>query len=214
MPNPLPESVGTIARVESFRSPRQNSESVASAMTMSGPVNLPNLISGNANVVKTVIDSLTSGGLPLWLDAPVDTSSLGRIFYEGNIVVHRGKIWQCIADVDLVPDEQGEPEVGSDTATYWVQLDWGKPPGADKGKVASKVVIQNVGTSPIQVVEGGGYPIADAYHFCIPAATAADDGTGGFAQWDDYRNGCIRITSLSGSWKAAVKIVWRNIPIN
>jgi hypothetical protein len=187
---------------------------MASAMSMSGPVSVPALVSANQDVVKTIIDSQVDGGIPAWSDAPVDSSSLGRIFYERNIVHHRNKFWLCIADVDLTPDADGEPEVGAQTATYWSQLDWGKAPGADKGKVASKVVIQNVGTEPIHVVEGGGFPQSDYYHFVIPGGTDFDDGTGGFAQWDDVKNACIRITSISGSWKAAVKIVWRNTPIN
>jgi hypothetical protein len=187
---------------------------MASAMSMSGPVNLPALISGTSAQVKTIIDSQVDGGIPIWLDAPVDPSSLGRIFYQGNVVIHRNKFWLAVADVDLIEDGEAEPEVGASYASYWAALDWGKAPGDDKGKVASKVVIQNVGTTPIHVVEGGGFPQSDYYHFAIPGGTAADDGTGGFAQWDDVRNACIRITSNSGSWKAAVKIVWRNIPIN
>lgn len=183
-------------------------------MTMSGPVSPPQLISGNSAVVKTVIDSQTNGGIPAWSDAPVDSSSLGRAFFTDNIVTHRGKFWLCINDTDLSGDAEAEPEVGSNAASFWAELDWGKPPGADRGKVAAKVVIQNVGMEPIQVVEGGGFPQSDAYHFVIPGGTGFDDGTGGFAQWDDVRNGCIRITSLSGAWKAAVKIVWRNTPIN
>lgn len=85
----------------------------------------------------------------------------------------------------------------------------------DRGRAAAKVMIQNVGTNPIIISESGDYPQDGLYHPPVLAAGSAnDDGTGGFAQWDDFRNGIIKITSIAGAWRAAVKIIWRETPFN
>lgn len=209
---PLPDNQGPQAKIRSFRSPAQNWEAVASAATMTGSASIPRILSGNINVVKTVIDSVRNSGLPAWGDIPVNASG-GKDLFERSLVVHSNRFWLCIAATDVDPVADTEPGTASG-ATYWTEQVFDVAPGADVGKGAAKVLIQNVGTNPIVICEGGGIPVDGAYHPPVLAAGAAnDDGTGAFAQWDDFK-GTIRITSISGAWRAAVKILWRNNPIN
>jgi hypothetical protein len=157
-------------------------------MTMTGSPSLPRLLSGADGVPATIIDSLAPPDQ--WLETPA-------IYEEGAIVSHLGKFW--IADNGIIPG--AEPGTSD-----WTELDWKL--GNEYRKAAAKITIQNVGTTPIFISEGRSKPIITAYHFCLPAGTAANDGTGGFTQWDDFSRGCIRIAGIGGAWSAAVKIVW------
>lgn len=165
---------------------------MASALTMTGVPSVPQIITGSSGGVYTVIDSLPE---------PEDWKESPQNYFHGAIVKHNGKFW--VADDGIV--NGSEPGV-----TDWTELNWRL--AAHYGRVAAKITIQNAGTEPILISEGRSQPVADAYHFSLPAATAADDGTGGFTQWDDFRQGCIRISSVTGSWRAAIKIIWRNSP--
>lgn len=195
-----------------LRSKRQNLDRIARALTMTGTVSLPQILSGSAYACGTVIDSQRANqGIPEWLNIVFDDASQHKRVDEGAVVSHRGKFWRCIASTDQVPVADSEPEVGAETATHWEEIDLGAPPGRDRGRVAAKIVIQNVGTNPIKVIEGGGFlQIDGGYHMAIAAGVDDDDGKGGAAQWNDVRNACIRISSSAGDWRAAVKIIWDN----
>jgi hypothetical protein len=177
-----------MAVLPTFQSPRQALASVARAMTMTGPVSFPQILTGADGVPATIIDSLAPP--EQWQESPA-------VYYDGAIVKHVGKFWQ--ADVGIisgeVPGQSG-----------WTELPWML--GNELGKKAAKITIQNCGIVPIYVSEGRSTPIIDAYHFCLPACEVADDGKGGFTQWDDFSRGCIRIAGIGGAWRAAVKIVW------
>jgi hypothetical protein len=169
-------------------------DTIASAMTMTGTPTIPQITTGADGVPYTVIDSLPEP--EAWLETP-------KTYEEGAIVKYQGQFWVALNGIipGAIPISGGGD---------WLELDWVL--AKSFGKVAAKITIQNCGTVPIYVSEGRSKPIIDAYHFALPACTVADDGTGGFTQWDDFRGGCIRIAGIGGAWRAAVKIIWRNTP--
>jgi hypothetical protein len=179
-----------MAVLPTFPSQRQSLERISRAMTMTGPVSFPQILTGADGVPATIIDSLPEP--EQWRE-----NDGGARYYDGAHVKHLGRYWQ--ADIGIISG--AEPGTSD-----WTELPWKL--GNELGKKAAKITIQNCGIVPIYVSEGRSTPIIDAYHFCLPACEVADDGKGGFTQWDDFSRGCIRIAGIGGAWRAAVKIVW------